>query len=64
MTSAADRQEIVALIAEAVDGGAREGVACAELGLHPRTYQRWQGVAGEVMEERRQLAERPALQTG
>ena len=40
MTSAPDRQDIVALITEAVDAGAREGVACSELGLHRRTHQR------------------------
>ena len=51
MTSAPDRQDIIALITEAVDAGAREGVACSELGLHPRTYQRWQGADGEVMQD-------------
>lgn len=60
MTSAPDRQDIVALITEAVDAGVREGVACAELGLHPRTYQRWQGADGEVMQDLRPLAKRPS----
>ena len=60
MTSAPDRQDIVALITEAVDAGARESVACHELSLHPRTYQRWQGVDGKVTEDRRPLAERPS----
>ena len=46
MTSAPDRQDIISLITEAVDAGVREGVACSELGLHPRTYQRWQGADG------------------
>ena len=59
MTSAPDRQDIIALITEAVDAGAREGVACSELGLHPRTYQRWQGADGEIMQDLRPLAERP-----
>jgi hypothetical protein len=60
MTSAPDRQDIVALITEAVDAGARESVACHELSLHPRTYQRWQGSDGEVMQDLRPLAERPS----
>ncbi len=60
MTSAPDRQEIVALVTEAVDAGAREGAACSELSLNPRTYQRWQGVDGKVTEDRRPLAERPS----
>lgn len=58
MTSAPDRQEIVALINEAVDAGARKVSACAELGLHIRTCQRWKGADGEVAEDRRPLAER------
>jgi hypothetical protein len=40
MTSAPDRQDIIALITEAVDAGARESVACHELSLHPRTYRK------------------------
>jgi hypothetical protein len=60
MTSAPDRQDIIALITEAVDAGAREGVACSELGLHPQTYQRRQGADGEVMQDLRPLAERPS----
>ena len=60
MTSAPDRQDIVALITEAVDAGARESVACRELRLHPRTYQRWQGADGEVKQDLRPLAERPS----
>jgi putative transposase len=60
MTSAPDCLEIVALITEAVDTGAREGLAYSELGLHPRTYQRWRGADGEVMQDLRPLAERPS----
>ena len=42
MTSAADRREILALVEAAVTDGARRAAACAELGLHPRTLERWQ----------------------
>jgi putative transposase len=41
MISPADRQQAVALIAEAHRAGARLAPACAELGLDRRTYQRW-----------------------
>ena len=60
MTSAQDRKEIVALIDEAVASGARQVKACAELGLHARTFQRWKSPDGEVREDRRPTTERPA----
>lgn len=60
MTSAQDRMEIVALIDKAVASGARQFKACAELGLHARTFQRWTSPDGEVREDRRPTAARPA----
>ncbi|MBC7174610.1 MAG: DDE-type integrase/transposase/recombinase, partial [Polyangiaceae bacterium] len=36
-----DRSEALTLLAEAVQSGCRLKVACRELGLHPRTAQRW-----------------------
>lgn len=41
MISASDRQLAVSLIQEAVKAGARERLACKELGLTQRTLQRW-----------------------
>lgn len=59
MTIAADRREIVALIGEAIAGGARQAAACAEIGIDPTTFQRWKTPGGEVQEDQRPLAERP-----
>jgi putative transposase len=49
MISAPDRQLAVSLIQEAVEAGARERLACKELGLTQRTLQRWRshGVRGD-----------------
>ena len=41
MTFAADRREMGALVDSATAGSARQGAACAELGLDARTLQRW-----------------------
>ena len=41
MTLLAQRKNIVALISEACDGGARLTVACAQIGIATRTLQRW-----------------------
>jgi putative transposase len=41
MISASDRQSAITLIQEAVQAGARERIACKELGLTQRTLQRW-----------------------
>lgn len=60
MTSAADRREIVALIDEATEAGARRTAACAELGLSARTLQRWTSEDGDVGADLRPTAERPA----
>ena len=59
MTPAQDRRHIAALINEATAAGARQSVACAALGLSPRTLQRWQGPAGGISEDRRPSADRP-----
>jgi putative transposase len=42
MISASDRQATIALIGQAVQAGARQALACRELGLSSRTLQRWQ----------------------
>jgi transposase InsO family protein len=59
MTSTPDRQEIVALIDGAMAVGARQAVACAELGVNARTLQRWTGPEGGVRDDRRPFTERP-----
>ena len=59
MTSAADRREMIALIDEAMASGARQAAACAELGLDPRTLQRWTSPEDELREDRRPCAPRP-----
>lgn len=42
MISAPDRQEALMLIEQAVQAGARQALACRELGVSARTLQRWQ----------------------
>ena len=41
MISASDREKAIHLIQEAVVAGAREALACKELGLTQRTLQRY-----------------------
>ena len=41
MISASDRDKAIELIDEAVEHGARLFMACKELNIHKRTYQRW-----------------------
>ena len=60
MTSACDRKEIIALVNEAMVSGARCAAACEGLGVSPRTLQRWRDPTGEISEDRRPDAERPA----
>ncbi len=43
MTSLAERNQIMALVAEAIAAGARQDRACAVISLSERTLQRWQG---------------------
>lgn len=59
MISASDRQRAVELIAEAVSAGARQRLACCELGLTERTLQRWKDGTGAVRSDARPSAERP-----
>lgn len=59
MISTPDRQGAVALINEAVGTGARKRLACAELGLTLRTFERWVR-DGAVRADRRPGTERPA----
>lgn len=42
MTSLAERSQIMALVSEAIDAGARQDRACAAICLSHRTLQRWQ----------------------
>lgn len=58
MISARDRQDAVMLIDEARAAGARLSRACAELGIHRRTYRRWTA-EGEVRPDGRPEAKRP-----
>lgn len=60
MISTPDRLTCIALIQEAQQAGCRLHVACAELGLSLRTYQRWVGREGEDIADGRPTAERPA----
>jgi putative transposase len=52
MISASDRQLAMTLIQEAVEAGAREGVACKELGLTQRTLQRWRSSESPCVDQR------------
>ena len=56
MISAPDRQEAMMLIEQAVQAGARQALACRELGVSARTLQRWQHQAVDGRPE----AQRPA----
>jgi putative transposase len=56
MISAPDRQETLTLIEQAVQAGARQALACRELGLSARTLQRWQHQAADGRPD----AKRPA----
>jgi putative transposase len=56
MISASDRQEAMTLIREAVQAGARQALACEELGVSGRTLQRWQHQAADGRPD----AQRPA----
>ena len=58
MISASDRQAAVELINEAMASGARQRLACAELGVTARTLQRWSR-EGAVRVDGRPTASRP-----
>jgi transposase InsO family protein len=59
MISAPDRQATVELINEAMACGARQDLACAEVGITSRTLQRWSH-EGAVRVDARPTATRPA----
>lgn len=42
MTPTADRLQLMAVVQEALDGGARLHAACQCVGISERTRQRWQ----------------------
>lgn len=59
MISASDRKKAITLIKEATQAGARETMACNELGISRRTLQRWRSEA-TPLEDQRPLAKRPS----
>lgn len=58
MTPLDERKQLINLIKEATDGGARQAQACEAIGLNERTLQRWID-DGEVKADQRPLALRP-----
>lgn len=58
MTALPQRQQLVADILEAQSTGARLALACAELGLSVRSFERWRQ-SGEIRSDGRPLAIRP-----
>ena len=58
MISTPDRQGAVALIDEAIGTGARQRLACREIGITARTFERWVR-DGEIPSDRRPVAVRP-----
>lgn len=42
MTSLAERNQIITLVQEAMDSGARQDRACTVINFNARTLQRWQ----------------------
>ena len=59
LISASNRKMAIELIEEATAAGARESVACKELGITQRTLQRWRS-ADNPLEDGRPNAKRPA----
>lgn len=59
MISASDRRKAIRLIKEAVTNGAREKLACNELGISQRTLQRWRSDT-TPLDDQRPHVERPA----
>ena len=56
MTASEERMRVLELVAEAVAAGARQGRACAVLGVSARTVQRW---ARDGVHDGRPRASRP-----
>ena len=59
MTSGPDRKEILELVDEAEQSGARHSRIAELLGLHARTLRRWREAEEEGRADRRPTAERP-----
>ena len=59
MTLFPERKQLIGLIQEAHQAGARLEPACQEVGISLRTYRRWLK-GGNVQEDQRPLCERPA----
>lgn len=57
LISASDRKTAIELIEETVRAGAREKMACQELGISQRTLQRWR--EAETLQDQRQVVKRP-----
>ncbi len=58
LISASDRAAAIMLIKEATDKGAREKMACKEIGISQRTLQRWKSPT-TPLEDQRPLAKHP-----
>jgi putative transposase len=59
MTTVSDRKEILFMIDEAIESGARQSLACQTLGIAERTIQRWR-LDTLAIGDLRPVAERPA----
>ena len=57
LISASDRKIAIKLIAEAVKNGAREKMACKEIGISQRTLERW--LEAKTLQDQRQVVKRP-----
>ena len=52
MTLLADRQQLITLIDQATDKGARLHIACSEVGISRRTYRRWKADKNHLGDKR------------
>ena len=59
MTLLAERQQLITLIGEATNKGARLTIACMEIGISKRTYRRWKADKDNTG-DKRPIAIRPA----
>lgn len=59
MTLLAERQQLITLIDQATDKGARLHIACSEVGISRRTYRRWKADKNHLG-DKRPIAVRPA----
>ena len=59
MTLLADRQQLITLIDQATDAGARLHIACSEVSISKRTYRRWKADKDNTG-DKRPIAVRPA----